>query len=153
MLLCPVRILNFISQITEKVHKDRRQGVRVQPRLPPHPAHQAGQPSLPAGAASPVHPDKLHGDQRRPGGPAAGLRGQHGEARPGGAEGERGSEDQWGQGDTLSDLTIKRLLFSDLFYTECLRNVKVNPSRDESRIFHSHQVLSQNKTTVQLCSL
>ena len=53
--------------------------MRVQPQFPPHPTHQACQPSLPAGAAGPVHLDKFHGDQRRSGGPAAGRGGQHGE--------------------------------------------------------------------------
>lgn len=83
----------FTSEISvphspAQVHKDWRQGVRVQPHFPPHPAHQARQPSLPAGTAGPVHTDQFHRDQRRPGGPTARRRGQHGEARPGDAQGE-----------------------------------------------------------------
>lgn len=66
--------------------------MRVQPQFPAHLAHQARQPSLPARAAGPVHLDKFHRDQRRPGGPAAGRCGQHGEARLGGAEGEEGPQ-------------------------------------------------------------
>ena len=67
------------SHLPTQVHKDRRQGVRVKRKFPPLPAHQACQPSLPAGAAGPVHTDTFHGDKRRSGGPAARRRGQHGE--------------------------------------------------------------------------
>lgn len=72
-------IARLQPHLPKQVHKDRRQGVRVQPQFPPHPAHQARQPSLPAGAAGPVHLDQFHSDQRRSGGPAAGRRRQHGE--------------------------------------------------------------------------
>jgi len=71
--------LETLIDQTFQVHKDWRQGVRVQPQFPPHPAHQTRKPSLPAGAAGPVHLDKFHSDQRWFGGPAAGCCGQHGE--------------------------------------------------------------------------
>ena len=75
-----------------QVHQDRRQGGGVQPRVPPDPAHQAGQPPLQARDAGPDHPHQLHCDQGRSGGPAAGQRGGPGEARSGEAQGTKHDE-------------------------------------------------------------
>lgn len=118
----------FRSSFTKQVHKDRRQGVRVQPQFPPHPTHQARQPSLPAGAAGPVYIDKFHSDQRRSGGPAAGCRGQHGETWPGTAKGEevRLSVEAKRNTSWFRYLTTKRTFWQISLI--CCRNVKVNPS-------------------------
>lgn len=72
----------------QQLHKDWRQGVRVQPQFPADPAHEAGEPSLPAGAAGSVYAGELHRDPGWAGGPAPGCCGQHGETRPGGAQGD-----------------------------------------------------------------
>lgn len=61
--------------------------MRVQPQFPPDPSHQAGEPPLPTRASGSMHAGQLHCDTGRTGGSAAGGRGQHGETRPGGAEG------------------------------------------------------------------
>lgn len=134
----------FLFLIYKQVHKDWRQGVRVQSQFPSHFTHQACQPSLSARAAGPVHLNKFHSDQRRSGGPAADCRGQHGETWSGTAEGEKVSVGK--EQPCLIQLFDNKGEFWQIrFHPICYRNVKVNLSRHERSICHTARMLSENK--------